>query len=91
MRDNLSGDPTFRELLTRVKDTALGAYANQDLPFETLVRELQPDRALTHNPIFQAMFVLQNEPMPPLEFAGIKSTHVQVENITTNFDLTSTC
>ncbi|HEV2904405.1 MAG TPA: amino acid adenylation domain-containing protein, partial [Pyrinomonadaceae bacterium] len=88
LRDDLSGDPTFRELLTRVKDTALGAYAHQDLPFETLVRELQPDRALTHNPIFQAMFVLQNEPMPPLEFAGIKSTHVQVENITTNFDLT---
>ena len=88
LRDDLSGDPTFRELLTRVKDTALGAYAHQDLPFETLVRELQPDRALTHNPIFQAMFVLQNEPMPPVEFAGIKSSHVQVENVTTNFDLT---
>lgn len=88
LRDDLSGDPTFRELLTRVKDTALGAYEHQDLPFETLVRELQPDRALTHNPIFQAMFVLQNEPMPPLEFAGIKSSHVQVENVTTNFDLT---
>lgn len=88
LRDDLSGDPTFRELLTRVKDTALGAYAHQDLPFETLVRELQPDRTLTQNPIFQAMFVLQNEPMPTLEFAGIKSTHVQVENITTNFDLT---
>ena len=88
LRDDLSGDPTFRELLTRVKETALEAYAHQDLPFETLVRELQPDRALTHNPIFQAMFVLQNEPMPPLEFAGLKSAHVQVENVTTNFDLT---
>jgi aspartate racemase len=88
LRDDLSGDPTFRDLLTRVKDTALGAYANQDFPFETLVRELQPDRALTQNPIFQAMFVLQNEPMPSLEFAGIKSSHVQVDNVTTNFDLT---
>lgn len=88
LRDDLSGDPTFRELLARVKDTALGAYAHQDLPFETLVRELHPDRALTHNPIFQAMFVLQNEPIPPLEFAGLKIGHVQVENVTTNFDLT---
>ncbi|HKP35522.1 MAG TPA: amino acid adenylation domain-containing protein [Pyrinomonadaceae bacterium] len=88
LRVNLAGDPTFRELLGRVKDTALGAYANQDLPFETLVRELQPDRTLTHNPIFQVMFVLQNEPIPPLEFGGLTTSHVQVENVTTNFDLT---
>ena len=88
LRSDVSGDPTFREFLTRVKETALGAYAHQDLPFETLVRELQPERAPTHNPIFQVMFVLQNEPIPPVEFAGIKSSHVQVENVTTNFDLT---
>jgi amino acid adenylation domain-containing protein len=88
LRVNLSGNPTFRELLGRVKDTALGGYANQDLPFETLVRELQPDRTLAHNPIFQVMFVLQNEPIPPLEFGGLKIGHVQVDNVTTNFDLT---
>ena len=73
LRDDLSGDPTFRELLTRVKETALGAYAHQDLPFETLVRELQPDRTLAHNPIFQAMFVLQNEPMPSLDLSNLHS------------------
>ncbi|HEY8204732.1 MAG TPA: amino acid adenylation domain-containing protein [Pyrinomonadaceae bacterium] len=88
LRVNASGDPTFQELLNRVKETALGAYAHQDFPFEILVKELQPDRALTHNPIFQAMFVLQNEPLPPLEFGGLKSSHVQVDNVTTNFDLT---
>lgn len=88
LRASLSGNPTFRELLSRVKDAALGAYANQDLPFETLVRELQPDRTLAHNPIFQVMFVLQNEPIPPLEFGGLTISHVQVDNVTTNFDLT---
>ena len=88
LRVNASGDPTFQELLNRVKDTALGAYAHQDFPFETLVKELQPDRALTHNPIFQVMFVLQNEPLPPLEFGGLKTSHVQVDNVTTNLDLT---
>jgi amino acid adenylation domain-containing protein len=88
LRVHLSGNPTFRELLTRVKDTALGAYAHQDLPFETLVRELHPDRTLANNPIFQVMFVLQNEPVPPLEFGGLTTSHVQVDNVTTNFDLT---
>lgn len=88
LRASLSGNPTFRDLLARVKETALGGYANQDLPFETLVRELQPDRTLGQNPIFQVMFVLQNEPIPPLEFGGLKVSHVQVENVTTNFDLT---
>ncbi len=88
LRVNLAGNPTFREVLARVKDTALGAYAHQDLPFETLVRELQPDRTLANNPIFQVMFVLQNEPIPPLEFGGLKTGHVQVDNVTTNFDLT---
>lgn len=88
LRSSLSGNPTFREILSRVKNAALGAYANQDLPFETLVRELHPDRALAHNPIFQVMFVLQNEPIPSLEFGGLKISHVQVDNITTNFNLT---
>src|SRR5207244_1064889 len=63
-------------------------HAHQDLPFETLVRELHADRTLANNPIFQVMFVLQNEPVPPLEFGGLKTRHVQVDNVTTNFDLT---
>ncbi len=88
LRTDLSGNPTFRELLARVKDVALGAYANQDLAFETLVKELQPDRTLAHNPLFQVMFVLQNEPAPTVELPGLTVSHVQVDNTVANFDLT---
>lgn len=88
LRVDLSGNPTFRELLSRVKEVALGGYANQDLPFETLVKELQPDRSLAHNPLFQVMFVLQSEPIPTLELPSLTVSHVQVENVVANFDLT---
>lgn len=88
LRVDLSGNPTFRELLARVKEVALGAYANQDLPFETLVKELQPDRTLARNPIFQVMFVLQSESIPTFELPGLTVSHVQVENVVANFDLT---
>jgi aspartate racemase len=88
LRVDLSGNPSFRELLGRVKEVALGGYANQDLPFEALVKAVQPDRTLARNPLFQVMFVLQSEAIPTLELPGLTVSHVQVENVVANFDLT---
>jgi len=87
LRGDLSGDPTFRELLGRIRRVALDAYAHQELPFEKLVEALQPARDLSRPPLFQAMFVLQNEPLCPLELAGLKLTPLPTHSGTAKFDL----
>ncbi|NET12210.1 MAG: amino acid adenylation domain-containing protein, partial [Okeania sp. SIO1H6] len=87
LRTDLSGNPSFRELLKRVREVTLEAYTHQDLPFDKLVQALQPDRNFTHTPLFQVLFVLQNAPMPPLELPGVTITPFQRESKTTKFDL----
>ena len=88
MRTNLGGNPTFRELLTLVRETALGAYAHQDLPFEYLVEQLQPNRDLSHSPLVQVLFVVQNTPEHKAELPGLVVTPLKCHPETAKFDLT---
>jgi amino acid adenylation domain-containing protein len=89
MRTDLSGNPTLREVLRRVRDVALGAYAQQDLPFEKVVEALQPKRDLSHAPLFQVMFVLENIPVDAIELPGLSVGSVESEGSgTAKFDLT---
>ena len=71
LRGDLSGNPTFRELLRRVKEVTLGAYGHQDLPFEKLVEELQPERNLSYSPLCQVTFTLDNTSAVPAQLGGL--------------------
>ena len=87
LRANLSGDPTFRELIARVRETALAAYAHQDLPFDRLVEELHPTRDAARTPLIQVMFALQNAPQTTPAVGESPMEVVEVERGTANFDL----
>jgi amino acid adenylation domain-containing protein len=87
LRTDVSGDPTFEELLGRVRKVALGAYAHQHLPFDALVEMLNPERSMLHSPVFQVKLVLVNTPLPPLELSGLSLSLLEVEPKTAKFDL----
>ena len=91
LRGNFSGHPTVRELLRRVREMTLDAYAHQDLPFEKLVDQLRPERSSSHSPLIQVLFLMQNAPAWPLSLPGLTVTPIpatKVDNGTAKLDLT---
>jgi amino acid adenylation domain-containing protein len=87
LRTQLTGNPTFLELLKRVKETALSAYANEEVPFEQLVQELRPDRSLSHSPLFQVLFSLRNTPNGNFRLADLKLEPFGGDAETSKYDL----
>jgi amino acid adenylation domain-containing protein len=79
---------SFRQLLEHVRDVTLGAFANQDAPFESIVADLRPERSLAHHPVFQVMLALQNYPEQELSLSGLKWKWGGAEFVTAHFDLT---
>jgi len=87
LRTDLSGNPSFVQLLGRVRETALGAYAHQDVPFEKIVDSLKLTRDLGRNPLVQVLFVLQNVPPPSLQLAGVNVESLEFEHEVSRFDV----
>ncbi|PHJ65684.1 non-ribosomal peptide synthetase [Nostoc linckia z18] len=87
LRNNLSGNPRFSEFLHRVRQVTLDAYAHQDLPFEMLVEELQPERDLSRNPLYEVMFVLQNTPTNVQEVSGLTLRTLDFDSGTSQLDI----
>ncbi|HEV3041225.1 MAG TPA: amino acid adenylation domain-containing protein [Candidatus Angelobacter sp.] len=87
LRADFSEQPTFRELLRQVRESALKAYAHQDLPFDKLVEELQPERSIGRNPLFQVILAFQNVPMPSMQMAGVTLPSGSPGSAETKFDL----
>ena len=90
MRTDLSDDPSFRDLLQRVKEATLSAYENQDVPLERVVEALQPHRDLSRQPLFQVALILLNVPPAQLDLPGLRLSQVATEHVTTRFDLSLT-
>lgn len=90
LRTQFGSNLSFRDLLKQVREVTLGAYAHQDLPFELLVEALQPERNLSHTPLFQVMFALQNAPGEVLKLPGLSLDYLEVESDTARFDLSLT-
>jgi amino acid adenylation domain-containing protein len=87
IRTDLSGNPRFSELLSRVKQNSLNAYAHQDLPFEKLVEVLQPTRDQSHTPVFQVMFNYHNEPQQEIVYSELNAQIIEPERVSAKFDL----
>jgi natural product biosynthesis luciferase-like monooxygenase protein/amino acid adenylation domain-containing protein/FkbM family methyltransferase len=87
VRTDLGGDPTFRQLLRRVRDASVEDFNHQDVPFEKLVEELRPERALGHSPLFQILLAVQNAPRPALRIPGLAVEPLDIDNGTAKFDL----
>ena len=87
-REDLSCDPSFLELVGRVRDSALSDYQHQDLPFEKLIEAVQSDRNGSQSPIFQTFFIFQNSPMPSVQLPGLSVSRYEVDTATAKFDLT---
>ncbi|NQZ10430.1 MAG: amino acid adenylation domain-containing protein, partial [Algicola sp.] len=90
LRSDLSGEPTFNALLQRSKQTLVGAYDHQQVPFEKIVEQLQPQRSLSHGPLFQVMLTLQNNQEVALKIPGLQLSELQVQAKTAKYDLALT-
>jgi amino acid adenylation domain-containing protein len=88
IRTDLSGNPTFRQLLARVRETMLEVQPHQEIPLERVIEEVRPRRELNRAPLFQVMFVLQNAPLPQLKIADLTLEPTEIDNRTAKFDLT---
>ena len=88
LRTNYADNPSFHDVLRRVRKTCRDAFEHQEFPFERMVEELRPQRDLGRNPIFQVMFSFQNTLTPELKLAGLRSEAIEVDSGMTKFDLT---
>ncbi|MBC7541698.1 MAG: amino acid adenylation domain-containing protein, partial [Candidatus Sericytochromatia bacterium] len=88
LRADVSGSPSMRQLMQRVRTVALGGFAHQDVPFETIVQAISPTRSLAYSPLFQVLFILQNAPLKPVALSGLTLSPADSRNDTAKFDLT---